>query len=98
MSGTFGSSSAAADRPSSVSLRSLRSLYERLEARDFSRHLLAGAEERLALMPIPPCGWTDLGTPERLAEVRAARKPSARPRVEYRHRRASGGFALPALA
>jgi mannose-1-phosphate guanylyltransferase len=98
MSGAFGPSPAAADSPSSLSLASLRSLYDRLEARDFSRHLLAGAEDRLALIPIPPCGWTDLGTPERLAQVRAAREPSARKRVEYRLRRPPGRLALPALA
>jgi mannose-1-phosphate guanylyltransferase len=77
---------------------SLRTLYARLEPRDFSRHLLTGAEARLALMPIPPCGWTDLGTPERLAAVREAQSPSARPRRTYPRRRHAGALARPALA
>lgn len=50
----------------------LAALYRRLPVRDFSRDLLAGAEARLGLVPVPPCGWTDLGTPERLAQVRYA--------------------------
>jgi len=42
------------------------SLYERLEARDFSRDVLQGEEARLRLEIVPPCGWTDLGTPARV--------------------------------
>jgi mannose-1-phosphate guanylyltransferase len=57
--------------------QTLADLYRRLPERDFSRDLLAGAESRLGLVPVPPCRWTDLGTPERLAEVRAGAAAAA---------------------
>jgi mannose-1-phosphate guanylyltransferase len=41
-------------------------IYERLPSLDFSRDVLQGAEQRLTLLPVPPCGWTDLGTPHRV--------------------------------
>jgi mannose-1-phosphate guanylyltransferase len=44
----------------------LARFYERLGAIDFSRDILAKAAHRLRLMPVPPCGWTDLGTPVRV--------------------------------
>lgn len=40
---------------------------------DFSRDLLAYAAERVRLLPGPACGWTDLGTPERLESWRDRR-------------------------
>jgi mannose-1-phosphate guanylyltransferase len=46
---------------------SLRSLYERLPSHDFSRELLEPCVDRLLVAPVPPCGWTDLGTPARVA-------------------------------
>jgi mannose-1-phosphate guanylyltransferase len=46
--------------------------YEHLESADFSRDVLQGSEERLCLEVVPPCGWTDLGTPERVASCLAA--------------------------
>lgn len=42
-------------------------LYAHLPAADFCRDLLAGAEGELGLLAAPPCGWTDLGTPARVA-------------------------------
>ena len=44
----------------------LARFYERLGAIDFSRDILAKAAHRLRLMPVQPCGWTDLGTPARV--------------------------------
>lgn len=44
----------------------LKSVYEAIPATDFSKHLLEGAEAMLRLLPVPRCGWTDLGTPERV--------------------------------
>jgi hypothetical protein len=44
-------------------------LYERLPNLDFSRDLLAGAEADLRVLTVPRCGWTDLGTPRRVAEA-----------------------------
>ena len=42
-------------------------MYAELPAHDFSRDVLSGAEDALRLLRVPECGWTDLGTPERVA-------------------------------
>jgi mannose-1-phosphate guanylyltransferase len=44
-------------------------VYERLPELDFSRHILEGNEAILRVQPVPPCGWSDLGTPRRVAEA-----------------------------
>lgn len=44
-------------------------MYERLPELDFSRDLLQGREDRLRVMPVPPCGWSDLGAPRRIGEA-----------------------------
>jgi hypothetical protein len=44
-------------------------LYGKLPELDFSRHVLEGAEQSLRVLPVPPCGWSDLGTPKRVAEA-----------------------------
>jgi mannose-1-phosphate guanylyltransferase len=44
-------------------------LYKQLADLDFSKHVLEGAEARLRVVPVPSCGWSDLGTPTRLAET-----------------------------
>lgn len=55
-------------------------LYRRLPAIDFSRDIVAGQERKLRVLPVPPCGWSDLGTPKRVAEVlRRARRARAEP-------------------
>jgi mannose-1-phosphate guanylyltransferase len=38
-------------------------MYERLPTLDFSRDVLEGCEARLCVVHVPPCGWSDLGTP-----------------------------------
>jgi mannose-1-phosphate guanylyltransferase len=45
--------------------------YAELDTQDFSRDVLAGCERRLRVLATPPCGWTDLGTPERVAQCLA---------------------------
>lgn len=45
----------------------LSGLYDRLPTLDFSRDVLQGLEDRLRVLAVPPCGWVDVGTPERLA-------------------------------
>jgi mannose-1-phosphate guanylyltransferase len=45
----------------------LEGIYARLSVSDFSRELLQGSEDRLRLLRVPACGWTDLGTPARVA-------------------------------
>jgi mannose-1-phosphate guanylyltransferase len=44
-------------------------LYRRLSDIDFSKQVLEGAESMLRVVPVPRCGWSDLGTPTRLAET-----------------------------
>jgi len=41
--------------------------YDTLDPADFSRDVLEGQERRLSVLPVPACGWNDLGTPERVA-------------------------------
>jgi mannose-1-phosphate guanylyltransferase len=47
----------------------LLSLYDRLPELDFSRDLLEGRAADLCVMRVPPCGWSDLGTPSRVGEI-----------------------------
>jgi len=54
-------------------------VYAELDTLDFSRDVLTGFEQRLRVLETPPCGWTDLGTPERVAQC-LARESVARPR------------------
>jgi len=42
-------------------------LYRYLPSADFSRDVLEGQEAVLRVVPVPDCGWTDLGTPQRVA-------------------------------
>ena len=44
-------------------------LYAQLSDVDFSKQVLEGAETTLRVVPVPRCGWSDLGTPVRLAET-----------------------------
>jgi len=57
----------------------LRELYHEIPDVDFSRHVATGQEHRLAVMAVPRCGWSDLGTPHRLAQT-LARWPRQRRR------------------
>jgi mannose-1-phosphate guanylyltransferase len=44
-------------------------LYDRLPELDFSRDLLEGRAADLCVVRVPPCGWSDLGTPRRVGEI-----------------------------
>ncbi len=44
----------------------LERVYSRLPSMDFSRDLLERSAVELRMLPVPPCGWTDLGTPDRI--------------------------------
>lgn len=50
--------------------------YERLADFDFSRHVAQPAATSLRVLRVPQCGWSDLGTPRRVAEVLT--RPAAR--------------------
>lgn len=58
--------------------------YRSLPVNDFSRDVLQGAEARLGVVPVAGCGWSDLGTPERLARCLAARPRDLLPRSPQR--------------
>lgn len=78
----------------------LAACYETLPVCDFSADLLTPAAEHLDVLRVPPCGWTDLGTPERVRRWVAVTRGAAgarasRPRTEpWPARR----HATPALA
>jgi mannose-1-phosphate guanylyltransferase len=64
------------DRPNHVLLR----LYDHLPTVDFSQRVLQLVTERLCVLAVPACGWTDLGTPQRLVEcIRECSMPCAVP-------------------
>lgn len=64
--------------------RALAALFAQVEAKDLSRDLLEHAPERLAVIRARPCGWTDLGTPERLAAWLDGRDAQRSPPVPLR--------------
>ena len=47
-------------------------LYDRLPSVDFSRAVLQKAGAEMRVVAVPPCGWTDVGTPEGVARCTAA--------------------------
>lgn len=64
-------------------------LYQTLPTVDFSRDIVAGQEADLRVLPVRPCGWSDLGTPQRVSQaLRRAPRPEAAPWV------GSGGACL----
>jgi mannose-1-phosphate guanylyltransferase len=76
-----------------ASVRALVTLFESSESMsgnpptaDFSRDVLQGREAMLRVLPVPNCGWTDLGTPprieltlQRLEELRVGPIPRPNP-------------------
>ena len=44
----------------------LREVYDEIPSCDFSRAVLERCSSSLAVLAVPPCGWSDLGTPSRL--------------------------------
>ena len=61
----------------------LRSLYHALQHGDFSRDLLAPSPNDLYAIRLPPCGWTDLGTPRRVSAWLARQRITADPAVAF---------------
>jgi mannose-1-phosphate guanylyltransferase len=62
---------------------SLESVYQKLSTVDFSRDVLQGKESRLRVMTVPQCGWTDLGTPERVGLILEQLQESERASLAY---------------
>jgi len=74
----------------------LARVYERLDSVDFSRAIMQGAEKSLRVIAAAQCGWTDLGTPKRVADTlrrldRLSSKP-ALPQTVYRSSARATGF------
>jgi mannose-1-phosphate guanylyltransferase len=59
----------ASDRGDTLQAPAMTELYRRLANADFSRDVLEGRTERLRAVPVRNCGWTDLGTPQRVADA-----------------------------
>jgi mannose-1-phosphate guanylyltransferase len=56
----------------------LAELYEEIPSKDLSSDVFQGAVGRLSLFAVPPCGWSDLGTPSRLGRFLEQRVPAPR--------------------
>ena len=57
----------------------LDSIYQNLRTLDFSRDVLQGRESLLKVITVPNCGWTDLGTPERVGRILESLQDSTTP-------------------
>lgn len=49
--------------------RALATMYEALPNVDFSRDIVAGQEDVFRVLAVPKCGWSDLGTPQRVEQA-----------------------------
>lgn len=67
----------------------LAELYERLPLLDFSRDIVERCASQLRVLRIPACGWSDLGTPRRVAETLHRGRPHRASSPEPLH---GGGF------
>jgi mannose-1-phosphate guanylyltransferase len=56
----------------------LEEAYEDLPSVDFSRGVMQNAAHRLRVITAPACGWSDLGTPQRVAETLKRFEPHPR--------------------
>jgi mannose-1-phosphate guanylyltransferase len=57
---------AAIEREKTGDVRALEVHYDRIAPMDFSRDVLELQAPRLQVICVPSCGWTDLGTPQRV--------------------------------
>jgi mannose-1-phosphate guanylyltransferase len=69
----------AAHRGARARAEALAELYEDLPVIDFSRSVLEGAAQQLRVIRAPACGWSDLGTPRRVAQTLARIEPRVVP-------------------
>jgi mannose-1-phosphate guanylyltransferase len=56
-------------------------LYQKLPSIDFSRQILQGTEPVLRVLRVARCGWSDLGTPKRLAATLQRLPPADWPKA-----------------
>ena len=59
----------SSDADEATKRRNVAAVYERVPSLDFSRDVLEMSLRYLAVAAVPPCGWSDLGTPRRVAET-----------------------------
>ena len=71
-------------------------LYEQLDTIDFSRHIMQGAESMLDVLSVAHCGWSDLGTPGRVAET-LRRSPQRAPTRDRTSTALAGVLSLAAV-
>jgi mannose-1-phosphate guanylyltransferase len=84
-SSTIASISHMAERRVELEGALFDQLYERLPSVDFSHDVLQGREATLQVLPVPRCGWSDLGTPERIGmTLQGLRENSTAPRRHTR--------------
>ncbi len=57
------------DLDAGAGTRATTELYSALPTIDFSKEILSAQESRLRVLPVPRCGWSDLGTPKRVADA-----------------------------
>jgi len=57
------------DGNNSLEANAARTLYPQLPTLDFSRDVVQCQESRLRVLTVPACGWSDLGTPQRVADT-----------------------------
>jgi mannose-1-phosphate guanylyltransferase len=67
----------------------LAELYDELPDLDFSRAILQGQEQFLQVLAVPECGWSDLGTPQWVAETLRRLRLSALPNRSIEKSRAA---------
>ncbi len=76
------------DRRTGAEGGAMAELYDRLPVVDFSRDILAEQLSALRVLPVQPCGWSDLGTPKRVSDALNRTPPPAR----LQRMRASVGY------
>jgi mannose-1-phosphate guanylyltransferase len=69
------------DVPAASAGSAVAELYGTLPSLDFSRDIAEGRESLLSVVQVPPCGWSDLGTPERVAQALRRPAPVGAPRA-----------------
>ncbi len=57
------------DQASGLGSPAVDDIYRLLPSIDFSADVVAGQESRVGVVRVPPCGWSDLGTPDRVLSV-----------------------------
>jgi len=83
--------------PTSAGWATIVDMYERLPTVDFSRHLLEGHEALLRVVRVPACGWSDLGTPHRVAEALRRLAVEDSPRHQRQQANSSSHINLAAM-